>query len=272
MNFLYKLEKKFGKFAIPNLMMYILFGQAIVFLITNLINPALYYNFMFDWSAIMQGEIWRLFTFIFIPDTSSILWFMISVLVYYSIGSNLEHTWGTFNFNFYYFVSVIAAVIVSAIFGIRGAIAMYINLSLFLSFATLVPDATFYLYFIIPIKAKYMLIFYFFIIGMDVVNGGLQRFALIAASLLGYFFFFGLPAIKRAKYKQKAAPAQRNYKQARREIEKGSKDPIKVAFHRCHICGKTELDDPDMEFRYCSKCNGHYEYCMDHLFNHDHVQ
>lgn len=271
MNGFNKIQQKFRKFAIPNLMMYILFGQAIVFFIT-LFNPSFRYSFIFDWNAILGGEIWRLVTFIFIPDNTNPIWFMISVLVYYSIGSNLERTWGTVNFNFYYFISVIAAIIVSAIFGIKGAIAMYINLSLFLSFATLVPDATFYLYFIIPIKAKYMLILYFIIIGMDIFRGGFQYFALIAASLLGYFFFFGLPALRQSKMKHKAAPAQRNFKEARREIEKGSKAPIKVAFHRCHVCGKTEVDAPEMEFRYCSKCNGHYEYCMDHLQNHTHVE
>lgn len=271
MRFLYKLERKLGKLAIPNLMMYIIFGQAIVFLF-SMFNPSFYYNFMFSWDAILQGEIWRLITFIFIPETLSPLWFIITALVYYSIGSNLERTWGTFNFNFYYFVSIIATIIVGAIFNIAGPIATYVNLSLFLSFATLVPDATFYLYFFIPVKAKYMLVFYFVILAMNIFSGGISSFALIAASLLGYFIFFALPALKRGRMRQKAAPAQRNFKDARREIEKGSKAPIKVAFHKCHVCGKTEVDDPEMEFRYCSKCNGHYEYCMDHLHNHTHIQ
>lgn len=271
MKFIYKLERKFSKYAIPNLMMYIIFGQAIIFLL-SMFNPNLYYNFMFSWSHILQGEIWRLVTFIFIPDTMSPIWFMITALVYYSIGSNLERTWGTFNFNFYYFISIIGTIIVAAIFNIPGAIATYVNLSLFLSFATLVPDATFYIYFVIPVKAKYMLIFYFIILGSAAFTGGIESFALIAASLLGYFFFFGLPALKRGRVRQKAAPAQRNFQQARREIEKGSKDPIKVAFHKCTVCGKTEVDDPEMDFRYCSKCNGHHEYCMDHLKDHTHIE
>lgn len=270
MRFLYKLEKKFGKFAIPNLMMYIIFGQAIVFLL-SMFNPMFYFNFTFDWNAILNGEVWRLVTFIFIPENLSILWFMITALVYYSIGSNLERTWGTFNFNFYYFISILATIIVAAIFKLSGPIATYVNLSLFLSFATLVPDATFYIYFVIPIKAKYMLIFYFIILGMNIFSGGLPSFALIAASLLGYFIFFAVPAFKQGRMKQKAAPGQKNFKDARRQIEKGSKDPIKVAFHKCHVCGKTELDDPEMEFRYCSQCNGHYEYCMDHLKDHTHI-
>ncbi|OON96467.1 MAG: hypothetical protein ATN36_00740 [Epulopiscium sp. Nele67-Bin005] len=267
MEFLNKLERKFGKFAIPNLMFYLLFGQGVAFILT-LLNPYVRTDFMFSWDHIMAGEFWRLITFIFIPSSTSTFWFIIMVFIYYSIGSQLERWWGTFNFNFYYFISVLATIIVCALLGIRGNIATYINQSLFLSFATLVPEATFYLYFIIPVKAKYLVVFYFLLFGVEIWHGGITSFLLIAASLTGYIIFFGIPAIKGQRMKIKAAPAQKAYKEARKNVPKGSAPPIKVAFHKCSTCGKTELDDPELEFRYCSTCNK--EYCIDHLGSHEH--
>ena len=275
MQWLYKLEKKFGKYAIPNLMMYILFLQAVVFLVINLTgNPVIVTSLMFDRASILSGQIWRLFTFIFIPsELTSPLWFILMIFIYYSVGSQIERAIGSFNFNVYYFSSMIAAVIVSFIFNISGySIAYYIHLSLFLAFATLMPDATFYIYFVIPFKAKYLLIFYFIMLGVDMIAGGFESIVLICASLLGYFIFFGLPALRHQKIRHKGLPGQKQFKAAKREMDYEKRAPIKVAFHKCHVCAKTELDDPDMEFRYCSKCNGNYEYCMDHLRNHEHIQ
>ena len=134
------------------------------------------------------------------------------------------------------------------------------------------PDATFYLYFFIPFKAKYLLVFYFVILGMQMLTGGLPTIALICSSLLGYFIFFAYPALKHQKLRRKGLAGQKQFRAAKRELDAEKRAPIKVAFHKCHVCGKTELDDPDMEFRYCSKCNGNYEYCMDHLRNHEHVK
>lgn len=280
MNFLDKLERKFGKYAIPNLIRYILMGQAMVLLLSNLGIRSIAGFIAFDKSAVLSGEIWRLFTFIFIPDSWDLLWFFLFVIVYMSIGSSLENMIGSFKFNFYYFSSMIAVVIVAFIFDIPGSLAIYINLSLFLAFASLVPNATFLIYFIIPVKAKYMLVLYFLVLGVEVVNGGLLIFLFIMASLTGYILVIALPILKGRKLQIKGTPGQQAFRNAQRQgqgkrqtrrPEPGSsKEPIKVAFHKCHVCGKTELDDPEMEFRYCSQCNGHYEYCMDHLKNHEH--
>ncbi|OOO00439.1 MAG: hypothetical protein ATN35_07235 [Epulopiscium sp. Nele67-Bin004] len=281
MNFLNKLEKKFGKFAIPNLMLYIMFGQGIVFF-ASMFNPLLWYNFVFSWERVMAGEIWRLITFIFIPSSTSPIWFFLWVIIYYSIGSQLERVWGTFNFNFYYFISVISTIFVCCLFGMSGNVGTYINLSLFLSYATLVPEATFYLYFFIPVKAKYLIAFYFVILGMDVLSYGIPRLFLITASLAGYIIFFVIPFFmgKRMRVKPNGSydnalhhqQQQRRRQQSGRPAgapnQNGGGKAIKVAFHKCHICGKTELDDESLEFRYCSTCNK--EYCIDHLKDHPH--
>lgn len=271
MNFLDKLERKFGKFAIPNLMTYVVLGNAIIFLLVSL-GIGRWDDFVFYWPYVLNGQWWRIFSFIFIPESMSLIWIIFTVMLYYYVGSALERAWGTFKFNLYYFTGVLGTLIVAIIFGIP-ATATYINLSLFLGFATLFPDLQFMIYFIIPIKAKYMAIFYFVILGIDVINGGLPVLILVAFSLLNYFLFFGVSAIKNKRLRQKGYAGQRQFKQAqRKDIQKGTKEPIKVAFHKCSVCGRTELDDPELEFRYCSSCNGHHEYCMDHLRDHEHIQ
>lgn len=273
MHFLYKLERKWGKYAIPNLMRYILMGQAFFLLVQMLIpSRPIISALAFDKASILSGEVWRLISFVFYPDNTNPLWFIIFLMVYMSISNQLEQVWGSFNFNVYYFTSCIGALIAAFVFNISGPIAMYVNLSLFLSFATLVPNATFMLYFLIPVKAKYLLVFYFIILGSQMFSGGIPMIALITASLLGYLLYFGIPLLKNRKNMTKARQGQRQFKQAKRSIDAEKRAPIKVAFHKCHVCGTTEIDNPDMEFRYCSKCNGNYEYCMDHLHHHEHIQ
>ena len=284
MNFLDKLERRFGRFAIPNIIRTILMGQAIVLFASFISGQSLSPYLWFDKSLILSGEFWRLFTFILVPDSTDVFMFMLFVLIYSSLGTSLEQMLGTFRMNVYYFTSIIAVIIVAFVFNLPGFVplTMYINMSLFLAFASLVPDATFLLYFIIPFKAKYLLVFYFFLIGMDIFSGGFNfpTFIFILASLLGYIFIIAIPLLKGQHLKLRGTTGQRAFKQAQKQGSVPSakrpmtekKEPIKVAFHRCHVCGKTELDDPEMEFRYCSKCNGDFEYCMDHLKDHTHVE
>ncbi|ONI46187.1 hypothetical protein AN641_02110 [Candidatus Epulonipiscioides gigas] len=268
MQFLDKLERKFGKFAIPNLMLYIIFGQGIVFFAT-LINPILLNNFSFSWAHILQGQVWRLITFIFIPTSLEPMWFLLMVIIYYSVGSNLERILGTFNFNFYYFISIICTIIICAIFGIQGNIGTYINTSLWLSLATFMPEMSFYLYFIIPLKAKYLVYIYLLFMLWDVIGSSNKIATLlqIIASLAGYIIFFVIPLIRGNKFKIWQHSNNKQKSKSRTKSDKVDK-VIKVAFHKCTVCGKTELDDEDLDFRYCSTCNK--EYCIDHLKFHDH--
>ncbi|OON95894.1 MAG: hypothetical protein ATN31_10400 [Candidatus Epulonipiscioides saccharophilum] len=270
MQFLYKLERKFGKYAIPNLMFYLIFGQGIVFF-ASLINPNLYYAFIFDWASILHGEVWRLITFIFIPTSMEPIWFILMVVIYYSVGNRLESMIGTFNFNFYYFISVLLTVIICAFFGISGNIGTYINMSLWLSLATAMPNMSFYLYMLIPIKAKFLVYLYLAVLAYEVMISA-QKFAtfsVILASLSGYIIFFVLPLFKdhRSKSKNNLDTSQTTLRTKHRTLDK-SPQVIKVAFHKCSVCGKTELDDEDLDFRYCSTCGK--EFCEEHLKNHQH--
>lgn len=281
MNFLSKIQRKYGKYAISNLMLYIIMGQTIVFFSTLLMGTGLVNLLYFNPLLIIKGQIWRLVTFVFIPNTFQPIWFLFAAFLYYSIGSSLERTWGAFKFNIYYLLgmlfNMVGLLVVQLIFyqGTPAAdyfyasmgtnITFYLNLSLFLAFAALYPNVEFLLYGILPIKVKYLAALDIIFLAYDFFGGDLGNRVLIIVSLLNFFVFFGQVLLK-----QKPTSTQKQFKASKRELKSGP--PIKVAFHKCTVCGKTELTDPDMEFRYCSKCSGNHEYCMDHLHNHTHIQ
>ena len=161
----------------------------------------------------------------------------------------------------------------------------YLNLSLFLVFAALFPDVQFSLYFIIPIKVKWLAyldiaLFAYTVLqafmptyGGDPVFGVYYKANAVAAvvSLLNFLIFF-LSTRKASPYNPKQMKRKHEFKQNIRRAERPMQMYPNGARHRCAICGRTELDDENLEFRYCSKCNGNYEYCQEHLFTHKHVE
>ncbi len=261
MKLLNKLERKFGKIAIPNLMTYIIFGNLIAFIL-GLYNQKIISQLMLYPEKILNGEIWRIFTFIFIPPDMSPIFIIFALLLYYTIGTSLEHEWGTFKFNIYYLIGCIGIIIASFIFNMPMGNG-YLNLSLFLAFARLFPDFTILIFFVLPVKIKYLAwidwaVFIFTIIFIP----GLRIVAIV--SLINYFIFFGKDIVTNRKH------ARSSYKRKQKYNTK-LKDS-KNYFHKCEVCGRTEKDDENLEFRYCSKCNGEHEYCMDHLFTHEHIK
>ena len=157
-----KLERKLGRFAIPNLMLYIVFLNLAVFIITYLTDLNLYFFLILDPASVMNGEIWRLFTYIFIPPETSHPLFMGFVLyLYYLIGNSLEHEWGTFKFNLFYFLGMLGTTLCAFITGLPVT-PHYINLSLFLAFAKIYPDFELLLFFFLPVKVKYLAIINWF--------------------------------------------------------------------------------------------------------------
>ena len=284
-----KLEKKFGKYAINILIVYLLAGYAIGYLLQfgQRFTGIPYINYLtLEPYYILRGQVWRLISWVIIPPDTSIIWALIMFMLYYQLGSVLEQTWGAFRFNVYIFggmlFTVLGAFVVFALYG--GAIPVgiigattstyYINLSIFLAFSTCFPDMQVMLYFIIPIKMKWMSIFYLVVIGYSVVNaiiaGAFYAAVPIIASLLNFFIFFMMTRNmsrfnpkdihRRAEFKRQATPPRTQYR-----------DGTPIARHRCAVCGRTEITNPELEFRFCSKCNGNYEYCSDHLFTHTHI-
>ena len=267
-----KLERKLGRFAIRNLMLYLIILYVGGFILVTF-RPGFYETYLsLDWSMILKGQVWRLITYIMYPPSASILWFALECFIFWSLGSNLEKLWGTFYFNLYVFIGLLANVVISlAAYLIAHRILLLtadnLYMSFLLAFAMTVPEMRFYLYMIIPIKAKYLAVFYLVILGLELVLGDWNlRFSVIASLVnVAVFFVFIRKPILRVKQFVRRQQFRQNVRAAEPTVKYGG------ARHRCAVCGRTELDDPNLEFRYCSKCAGGREYCQDHLYTHVHV-
>ncbi len=288
-----KFEKKFGRYAIKNLSL-VLIGCYVIGYVIQLLSPQLEAMLTLNPYAILHGQIWRLVTWILIPPSSLDLFTIIMLLFYYSIGTSLEMTWGTYRYNVYLFSGMLFTIIGSflamglyyLLTGDAGAAAApqmmqttstlfstyYINMSIFLAYAATFPDAQVLLMFVIPVKMKWMGIAYSVLLAVEMIQGTgygvydiFYRFA-IAASLLNFVIFVLI-----SRRKLHISPAQMRRRQQFKAQTKANKNPG-ITKHKCAICGRTEKDDPDLEFRFCSKCNGNYEYCQYHLFTHEHIK
>ena len=275
-NWLDKMERRFGRYAIRNLTMYLLAGYAIGYLL-SFTMPQLLTYFTLEPALILKGQVWRLLSWVIIPPNDNIIFVIFMMLLNYSLGNTLESYWGAFRYNVYIFsgilFTVIGAFIVNGLIGgITGFGSLYstyyINMSIFLACASIMPDYQLLLYGIIPIKMKWLAILDVVLLAVDAVQGGLIIRIVIIASLLNFIIFFFCNRNLRGHSPKQAARRKKFQKQ----ISRPQNQYAGGAKHRCAVCGRTELDDPTLEFRYCSKCNGNYEYCQDHLFTHEHVK
>ncbi len=263
MNFLNRLERKFGRFAIKELILYIILLNFLVFLLKLLDKSGTYLNKLVLISElVMKGEVWRLITFIFIPPTTSIIWIIFVLYFYYLIGSGLEHEWGSFKFNVYYFLGMLGTIAGSFISG-YGYTGVYLNLSLLFAFAFIYPDFQILLFFFIPVKIKYLvwLDWIFFIYGLIFAPLG-DKIA-ISICIMNYFLFFGGDIFKIAVNGRKSFFRNKDFRSSLNEAS---------YIHKCYTCGITEKSNNEMVFRYCAECEGDYEYCMEHLKDHEHIK
>lgn len=296
MNWMNKLQRKFGKYAISNLMYYIIILYVIGTVLTML-NQNFYDAWLsLDAAAILHGQVWRIFTFLLQPPPGNLLFVFIALYLYYMIGSNLEREWGAFRFNLYFFMGVvfhvIAAIIIYLFTGTSFRLGTYyLNMSLFFAFAMTYPDVEFRLFFLIPIKVKWLAIADGIYFGATIIAGfaapilplttklSLYRFGIAstpAASIaalvaLMNFIIFYLSGRNYQRISPKEVRRKKKYKKAVKQAHK-VRTYEGGARHKCAVCGRTELDDENLEFRFCSKCDGDYEYCQDHLFTHTHVK
>lgn len=283
MNWIDKLERKFGRFGIQNLTMYIIICYVVGYFLAYL-NPKMLGMLSLEPALILRGQIWRIITWvIYPPSMSNILWFIVAIVFfYYPIGTSLERTWGSFRYTLYILLgilfSVIGAFILYFITGAYGIGSLfntyYISLSVFLAYALSYPDMQILLWFVIPIKMKWMAILYGVIVLYDMITyiraGYWVMIIPIVASLLNFVLFF-FSTRNMHRYNPKEVHRRREFKKA---VAQSRVNPATggITKHKCAICGRTEQDDPNLEFRFCSKCNGNYEYCQDHLFTHEHVK
>jgi len=240
---------------------------------------------MLDIEKILHGEVWRIVTFLIQPQFNNILYAVIGIYFYYWIGSTLERSWGAFRFNLYYIsgmlLNVLAVVVIFLVTGNSEFLGMqYINYAMFLAFAVLFPDVQILLFFIIPIKIKYIAYLDAAFIAISLIQyfvAGNYFMCLAILLALGNFIFFFMTSRNYKRFSPGEVKRKRNFKSQVRSGKQGNNvvdfnGRKKITRHKCAVCGRTELDDENLEFRFCSKCDGNYEYCMDHLFTHEHVK
>lgn len=292
MRFIRLLEKKFGKYAIKRLMKYVILFYAVGLLIYTF-NPKMIIYLGLDIDKVLKGQVWRLVTFL-IPYVTlgNIFFVLLKVYIFYAIGNALENAWGSFRLNLYFFSAVIfniiAAFIVYGIFrfNILGSIMLLISSpleiiysSMFFAFAALYPNTQFLIYFIIPVKVKYLAwingALYIYNIYNFIVSGFYLGIIPIVVSLANFLIFYFATRDYRRMSPREFERRARFRKQMNEGRRQGNVTNFKgqnvITRHKCAVCGKTELDDDNLEFRFCSKCDGNYEYCMEHLFTHEHV-
>ncbi len=273
------MDRRLGKYAVPNLIVYLLGGYAIGFVlqyvapdVLNLMTLEPYY--------ILRGQVWRLVTWVLMPPDSNLLFAVIMMMFYYQLGLSLERTWGAFRFNVYIFGGLIFTIIGAfllygifyAVYGVGLPVmgsfftTNYINMGIFLVFAVCYPEMQVFLYFIIPIKMKWLAGVYGVLILFNIIQSGWPVRMAIVMSLLNFLLFY-VSTRDFHKISPKEIHRRQAFKRQVRQAAPGSG----VTKHKCAICGRTEQDDPSLEFRFCSKCDGNYEYCQDHLFTHQHI-
>ena len=289
------LQRFLQKYAVSNLSLVIIMCYGFGYLL-QYVNASFLNYLTLNPYAICHGQIWRLVTWVLVPpDTSNILFIVIAMMFYYSIGTSLERVWGTYTYNVYIWlgigITIIGAFVVMAVSYILAGTAgisltgesaaayfaaisryfstYYVNMSIFLAYALTFPDAVVLLWFIIPVKVKWLGVLYGVLLAWDFVSTAMRGgwFVCVAmAASLANFLIFWLRSGKMRRFSPRERKRRADFTDASKMRPKAGQ-----ARHRCVICGRTELDDPTLEFRYCSRCEGNYEFCQDHLFRHQHA-
>ena len=278
--------------GIKNLMLYIAIGNLIVFFLSMIDPSNLLYGYLyFDRALILRGQVWRLVSYVFtyLNDFNAVgmLLNFIMLFCYYQIGRMLEQYWGVARFNAYYFCGILFMDIGALLLGQNAAI-YYLNLTLFLAVATILPDIRFLLFFIIPVKAKYLAWVYLGMTLWNLIKGLITMFTSLGSgsvylgwlfpviALANYFLFFGSSL-------RNLLPESMRYRKVKSDSPKASapgpnwasnyrsKSGEKPYRHKCTVCGRTDVQYPNLEFRYCSRCAGYHCYCIDHINNHVHI-
>jgi len=262
-------------------MLFIAIGNILVYVI-DAVDPshAFYYALMFDRAAILRGQVWRLFSYIFLSGYRNPLLLAVMMFVYFQLGRVMEMRCGTLKFNCFYLSGVLIIDIAAMLTGWPYLSIETLHYSFLIAYATMCPEDQMLLFFLIPIKMKYLALVYLALIVLDFVGGNFFP----AFALINYFLFFGadirniLPSLGRyhhvANKEERrhsnpyAAPTPQWSGTGRHQ----KKEAPKNYRHKCTVCGRTDTDYPNLEFRYCSRCRGYYCYCADHINNHTHIQ
>jgi len=258
MGWLNFLERRYGRYAIPDLTWKILVLQVIVYIL-GAINPETYNILLLDPTRIMKGEVWRLFSFIIIPsvtDIHSAIWFFFAGYFFLIMGGNLEREWGYFRYNMFWLIGIVGTT-VFAFFIVQGPVSnIFMGLSLFFAFATLFPNYVIYVFLILPVRVKYLA--WIAALGQLValIQGDTSTRVGILVGFANYLLFFGPDLWQQAKVRFQTEGQRKKFQEARLESRSAG------FFHECNVCKRTDVSDPDLEFRVGPD---DLEYCAQHL-------
>jgi hypothetical protein len=257
MNLLDNIEKKYRRYAVHNVTLYLVIGQ-VLFFVFALSGRFILERVVLVPERVLSGEWWRLFTFLFIPPVISPIFAFFAWYLFYLMGNALEGHWGAFRYNIFLLVGYVITVAVSFIMPLFPATNIFIGGSVFLAFAFLYPDFQLYILFILPIKIKWLALLTWIGYAYEVLFGSWSTRLFVLASISNFLLFFGSDIAWKMKSGKRVMAVQAKQFSGRKE-----------AFHTCAACGITDLSHPQMEFRYCSECGG-LGYCKDHIANHEH--
>jgi hypothetical protein len=312
MKFLSKIERKLGKYAIPNLSLVMILCFTLGYIL-QIVWPNVYVKLIFiPYNVVLGHEYWRLFTWIVTTPSSFSIFTLVMLFFYYRVGRELEYTWGKFMYNLYIFSGLLletlglllvslyyykwSADAASHMFDYNGYISStiagvyvtyYMVMSMYLAFAAIYPDTIVMFCFVIPMKMKWLAYIDLIYLAYSFITGDIFIRAVILTSVLNFFIYYFVNrsrngrSLKDIRRQQEFRRKVNSTPMGRRTTEgsgTGKVIPFKngnpegITIHKCAICGRTEKDGDDLEFRFCSKCNGNYEYCSEHLFTHEHVR
>jgi len=319
MRFLNKMERKFGKYAVRDLTKVIVIVY-VIGLTLQIVMPqfVLQYLLLDPEMVFEHGQVWRLFSWVLVCFDRVDFFTVFAILCMYSVSKAMERTLGDFYYNLYIFgglfltglATCLMYPVVSHMSGLTGVVEQmtlplactsgYVALSVMLAFSITYPDAEFLLFFIIPIKAKWLGLLYGAMMAYSFIktDSWVSRIIMLV-SILNFFLYYlttkGIRPMPKAvrqqrdhyrKVMEKQKRANQSHTFGRNQQKSSGKNQgtarkpqpglAKInpggARHCCAICGRTELTNPELEFRFCSKCEGSCEYCQDHLFTHIHVK
>ena len=274
-----------NNFGIANLTLFLVIGYAIGYIL-QLVSPNLLAYLTLDANAILKGQIWRLVTWLVVPPFSFDFLTLLMLYFYYRIGTLLENVWGTAKYSRYILGGIVLTIISNFLLlaylkygmGLTGELldyycamgstvfsTSYVNLAIFMGYAATFPNMMMLVFFVLPVKMKVWGIIELLVLVYMFITGNIFSKFVIGAALIniGIFLLTNKVAINPKQFIR-----QQNFK---KEVKQATKITPKNR-HKCTICGQTEESNPDLEFRFCSKCNGNYEYCSNHLFTHEHIK
>ena len=259
MKFLDRLDRLVRPIAIPNLTVIIIVGQVLM-LLASAGNGQLLDRAFLVWGKVFEGEVWRLITFLFVPITTSPIWLFFALYIFYIFGTSLERHWGMVRYNTFLWLGTVLTVAAAGLVHDWPVSGAFLEGTVFLAFATYNPNFELRLFFVLPVKVKYLAYLQAAGYMMALLVGDMATRVMVLASIGNYLVFFAPSVISRIYHFRR-----------RMQWEARQYDPGDAPRHICATCGANSNSHPNMDFRYCSKCDGHYAYCEEHLRDHQHV-